>query len=265
MKLVDHAKAHLIVAPVGDIGGLITAGAIRIGARVGAINDEVGPDDVITVDPVALSAVAIVPQDLPLTIVHEDDELLICDKPAGMHVHPLGPYREGTLLNALLWHAGARPDQPWAGWRPRPLHRLDRAASGLMAIGKTMRVHAIQRRYRARVEGVVAGDGGTIDAPLGRDPALDYRRAIVADGQPAVTHWRVLERGDGTTLVELDLETGRTHQIRTHLASLGHPIVGDVLYGAGGPASERIALHAHELRICKRVWFSVSALWSQRT
>lgn len=256
MKLVDHAKGRLIIAPVGDIGALISAGAIRVGGRVGGINDEVGDDDVITVDDAALAAVAIVPQALPLTILDEDDELLICDKPAGMHVHPLGPHREGTLLNALLWHAGARPDQPWGRWRPRPLHRLDRAASGLMAIGKTMRVHAIQRRYRARVEGNLDGEAGTIDAPLGRDPALDYRRAIVADGQHAVTHWRVVERSDGMTLVELDLETGRTHQIRAHLASLGHPIVGDVLYGANGPASEGISLHAHELRICKRIWHS---------
>ncbi len=246
----------MIVAPVGAIGDLITAGALRIGERIGRINDGVGADDVVTVDASAIAAVLIVPQPVPIVIVHEDDELLVCDKPAGMHVHPLGPHREGTLVNALLWHAGARPDQPWGRWRPRPLHRLDRAAHGLMVFGKSTKVHAMDRRYRARVEGVIAGDSGTIDAPLGRDPALDYRRAVVATGKRAVTHWRVVEREAQHTVVELTLETGRTHQIRTHLASLGHPIVGDTLYGASGSASDAIALHAHELRIGDRVWHS---------
>ena len=125
-----------------------------------------------------------------------------------------------------------------------------------MAIGKTMRVFAMKRRYRALVEGTVDGEAGTIDAPLGRDPALDYRRAVVADGQQAVTHWRVVERAAGTTLVELDLDTGRTHQIRAHMASIGHPIVGDSLYGSASGTGEQIELHAHELRICDRLWLS---------
>jgi len=254
VKLVDHAKDHLIVVPVAAIGGLISAGAIRIGGRIGAINDEVGPADVVTVDAAAIAALVIPPEPLSLVIVHEDDELVICDKPAGMHVHPLGEYRVGTLLNALLWHAGARPDRPWGAWRPRPLHRLDRAASGLMAFGKTVREHEVERRYRALVQGRIEADAGTIDAPLGRDPANDYRRTIRADGQRAVTHWRVIERHADQTLVELALETGRTHQIRAHLASIDHPIVGDSLYAGGGPASARIELRAFELRIGGRTW-----------
>lgn len=256
MKLVDHAKDRLIVVPVGEIGALITAGALRVDGRVGRINDEVGDAQAVTVEAAAIEPHAIAPENLLLAIIHEDDELLICDKPAGMHVHPLGAHRSGTLLNALLWHAGARPEQPWGRWRPRPLHRLDRAASGLMAIGKTMRVFVIERRYCAHVDGVIADERGTIDRPLGRDPQLDYRRAVVEGGQHAVTHWRVIERLDGRTRIELDLETGRTHQIRAHMASIGHPIVGDTLYGGSGLSSDAIELHAHELRIGDRLWRS---------
>jgi len=172
-------------------------------------------------------------------------------------VHPIGPYRSGTLLNALLWHCGARQDRPWGTWRPAPAHRLDRAASGLIAIAKSAAIHdafrrlfasgGIARRYRATVHGSPRDDAGTIDAPLGRDPALDYRRAIRPDGQRAVTHWRVVERLGDRSVLEIELETGRTHQIRAHLASAGHPIVGDGLY-IDGIATQVIELRATELR-----------------
>lgn len=265
-RLVDHAKAHLVVVPVGDIGPLIAAGAVTVNGRVARIADAVVPTDTIAVEPRALAAVALVPEPVSLAIRHEDEDLVICDKPAGMHVHPLGVHRTRTLLNALLWHSGARLDQPWAPYRPSPLHRLDRAASGLVAFAKTAAIHdvmrrlfegnGIERRYRAIVHGHLADDAGTIDAPLGRDPMLDYRRAIVPvaqGGQHAVTHYRVVERhGDATTVVDVTLETGRTHQIRAHLASIGHPLVGDDLYAPGASradASLAIALHATELRL----------------
>ena len=265
VRLVDHAKAYLVVVPVRDVGGVIARGALSIDGRPAGIAEPVRAGAVIAVDDAALASCALRPQPLPLVVRYEDEDVLVCEKPAGMHVHPLGPHRDDTLLNALLWHCGARTDQAWGRWRPRPLHRLDRAASGLIAIAKHAAVHddvrrqfaehSIERRYLAVVHGRVASETGTIASPLGRDPACDYRRAVVPveqGGQRAVTHFTRIEHAGNLTLLELVLDTGRTHQIRAHLASIGHPIVGDMLYASGGDrrdAAPAILLHARELRL----------------
>jgi 23S rRNA pseudouridine1911/1915/1917 synthase len=257
-RLVDVAKQHLAVVSIDRVGPLIAAGRVTVNGQPGAIADPVRAGDVLEV--AGPLDEALVPEERAFAIVFEDDALVIVDKPGAMHVHPLGAYRTGTLLNALVWHAGARPDQPWAAWRPRPAHRLDRGASGVIAIAKHADVHdalrgqlasgAMYRRYRATVEGELASDAGAIDAPLGRDPGNDYRRAVVPGGQPALTHYRVVGRTPGRTVVELELATGRTHQIRAHLASLGHPIVGDVLYGAPQVETvDLIELRAIELQL----------------
>ncbi|HET9991324.1 MAG TPA: RluA family pseudouridine synthase [Kofleriaceae bacterium] len=250
-RLVDVAKQHLAVVPIDEVGPLIAGGRVQVDGRAGAIDDRVEVGAVLATD-----ATGLLPEPCALPIAYEDDALVIVDKPHGMHVHPLGEFRTGTLLNAMLWHAGARADRPWAAYRPSPAHRLDRGASGLVAFAKTAAAHddlrgqlasgALHRRYRATVEGRLAGQG-VIDHPLGRDPANDYRRAVVAGGQRAVTRYVVVEDRGDRTVVELELETGRTHQIRAHLASLGHPIVGDRLYGAAAgepPDEHRIELRA---------------------
>ncbi|HSD91342.1 MAG TPA: RluA family pseudouridine synthase [Kofleriaceae bacterium] len=258
-RLVDYVKAHLAVVPINEVGPLIAAGAVSIDGRVGRIADAIASGAVVSIDRTAIPSTALAPAPMSFAVPYEDEDLLVVDKPAGMHVHPIGPFRTDTVVNALLTHAGARSDQPWAAWRPHPAHRLDRATRGLVAIAKSAAIHdamrelfaanRVRRRYRAVVDGLVAQDLGTIDGPLARDPGRPYRRAVVAGGAPAITHYRVVSRDRDRTLVELDLETGRTHQIRAHLASIGHPIVGDRLYATGDEATSAIELCAFELAV----------------
>ena len=193
------------------------------------------------------------PEAIALPVVHEDDHLVVIDKPAGLVVHPGSGNWEGTLLNALLHHAPATRDLPRAGI----VHRLDKDTSGLLVVAKTepaqqslvrqLAARSVKRTYLALARGQVARDG-TVEAPIGRHPVHRTRMAVVPGGKAAVTHYRVRERFPAHTLLECDLETGRTHQIRVHLASIGHPLEGDATYaGKGAKAFHRQALHAWKL------------------
>ena len=191
-----------------------------------------------------------VPQDIPLAIVFEDEHLLVVDKPAGLVVHPAAGNREGTLVNALLHHCAGRLSGIGGVARPGIVHRIDKLTSGLLVVAKTdvaheglgrqFAAHSIERRYLAIVGGLPKTAQGTIDAPLARSSHDRKKIAIVESakedggrGKRAVTHWRRLEPLNDAALVECRLETGRTHQVRVHMASIGHPLLGDPVYGRG--------------------------------
>lgn len=194
-------------------------------------------------------------EDIPLQIVYEDEALLVIDKPAGLVVHPGSGNWSGTLLNALLHHVPGIEAVPRAGI----VHRLDKDTSGLLVVAKTLlaqtdlvrqlQARTVKRQYQALAIGEL-NRNGTIDKPIGRHPVQRIKMAVVGNGKPAVTHYRVLEAFAGCTLVECSLETGRTHQIRVHMAAIGHPLLGDPVYArpqAKLPPFSRQALHAWRL------------------
>jgi len=200
------------------------------------------------------------PEDIPLAILHEDEEILVVNKPVGLVVHPGSGNWQGTLLNALLHHAPPLAGIPRAGI----VHRLDKDTSGLLVVAKTLeaqtdlvrqlQARTVKRHYLALAHGVVARDG-TVDAPIGRHPVQRTKMAVVGGGRAARTHYHVLERFARATLLECALETGRTHQIRVHMADIGHPLVGDPMYGSRRTAQSllagfpRQALHAWRLAL----------------
>lgn len=182
------------------------------------------------------------PEDIPLDIVYEDDDVLVVNKPRGMVVHPAAGNYNGTLVNAVLYHCGGRLSSINGVIRPGIVHRIDKDTSGLLMIAKNdmahealsaqLAEHSITRRYTALVYHNLTEDEGTVDAPIGRDPKNRLRMAVTSqNSKRAVTHWKVLERFGKYTLIEARLETGRTHQIRVHMAYIHHPLAGDLVYG----------------------------------
>lgn len=226
---------------------LITDGALLVDGIARRPSFKVTPGQVITLDLPKVEETEIEPQDIPLDIVYEDNDILMVNKAAGMVVHPAAGHSKGTLVNAVLFHAPEISIQ--GSTRPGIIHRLDKDTSGIMVVAKSDRAQTtlseqwmarqVQKRYLALATGVVEEDTATIDAPIGRNPANRQQMTTTRSGKDAVTHFTVIERFDDCTLLDVTIETGRTHQIRVHLHFIGHPVVGDTLYG--NKVSARVA------------------------
>ena len=227
---------------------LIKQGLVSVNALIRAkAGYELKPGDRVTLTLPEPEPTDILPQNIPLRIVYEDECLAVVYKPSGMVVHPAAGNPDGTLVNALL---AALNSLSLVGGVERPgiVHRIDKDTSGLLLVAKTdlahrslseqIAAHSVERIYKAIVCGHFKEDRGTVDAPIGRHPTDRKKMAIVPGGRPAVTNWRVLEELKGASLIECRLTTGRTHQIRVHMASLNHPVLGDPVYGFKKPPYE---------------------------
>ena len=239
----------------GTVQGLIESGRVLVDGRQRKPKFRMTPGEVVSVEIPPPRIDEILPDPIPLAVLYEDADVIVVDKPAGMVVHPAPGHPRGTLANALLAHV---PGISVGGsQRPGIVHRLDKDTSGVIVAAKTDRGRtalvtqwedrSVEKTYLALVSGSVADEEAIIDAPIGRDPKNRQRMAVVRTGRPAVTRFRVLERLLHATLLGVSIETGRTHQIRVHMAFIGHPIVGDRIYGrsrATDPDLERQFLHA---------------------
>ena len=225
---------------------LLEEGAVTRGGGRVKKNDKTAPGDVFTVVLPDPAPIDVLPQKIPLDVIYEDGDVIVVNKPVGLVVHPAPGHPDGTLVNALLYHCGASLSGINGALRPGIVHRIDRDTSGLiiaakndfahLALAEQLQDHSLYREYEAVCVGGLREDGGTVDAPIGRHPT-DRKKMCVdwKNGRPAVTHWTVLERLGGYTHIQCRLETGRTHQIRVHMAKLGHPLLGDTVYGAKKP------------------------------
>ena len=210
-------------------------------------NTPLKPGDTLLVSPPQPQDIDLIPQDIPLDIVYEDDDVVVVNKPVGMVVHPAPGHPDGTLVNALLYHCKESLSGINGERRPGIVHRIDRDTSGLLIVAKNdkahlalaaqLQDHSLFRLYHAVVVGGFKEDSGTVNAPLARHPVDRKRMAVcrTGEGREAVTHWQVVDSQGGYSHITCRLETGRTHQIRVHMASIGHPLVGDMVYGSKKP------------------------------
>ena len=239
---------------------LIAEGRVRVNGKPAAKSARLSGGETVTVDVPQLRETALPPQDIPLDVVYEDDDVIVVNKPTGLVVHPAPGHPDGTLVNALLHHCGDSLSGIGGEKRPGIVHRIDRDTSGLiiaakndaahLALSAQLKDHSLSRTYECLVTGNMKQDSGTVDAPIGRSSADRKKMAVVPTGRRAVTHWEVVARYPGVTHLRCRLEPGRPHQIRVHMAYIGHPILGDTVYGAKKPVPGLTGqcLHATGLR-----------------
>ena len=225
---------------------LLEEGAVTLNGRPVKKNYKTAPEDELVVVLPDPAPVDILPQDIPLDVVYEDEDVIAVNKPVGLVVHPAAGHPDGTLVNALLYHCGNSLSGINGALRPGIVHRIDRDTSGLiiaaksdaahLALAAQLQDHSLYREYEAVCVGNLKQDQGTVNAPIARHPTDRKKMAVnFLQGREAVTHWTVLERFSGYTHIQCRLETGRTHQIRVHMAHTGHPLLGDVVYGSKKP------------------------------
>ena len=240
---------------------LLEEGRVSLLGRPVRKNYKCSEGDCFEVSLPELREIPLVPQDIPLDLVFEDEDVIVVNKPRGLVVHPAPGHPDGTLVNALLFHCGDSLSGVGGEKRPGIVHRIDKDTSGLLIAAKNDFAHqalsrqlsdrSLSRIYEAVVRGNLREDSGSVDRPVGRHPTDRKRMAVTEkNGRPAVTHWEVIARCGGYTHVRCRLETGRTHQIRVHMAYIGHPLLGDFTYGAPSPDKglEGQCLHARRLR-----------------
>lgn len=272
-KRLDQFAAEVGELTRSAVSRLIEEGAVTVNEKKSAKNYRLREGDVVEITLPAPAPCEAIPQNIPLNIVYEDDDLIVVNKPVGMVVHPAAGNPDGTLVNALLYHCGESLSGVGGVIRPGIVHRIDKDTSGLLVVAKhdaahlalaaQLKGHHIRRTYYAIAIGNFKEDSGTVDAPIGRHPVDRKRMAVIRNtelrAREAITHWQVQARGESDgqifTLLRCELETGRTHQIRVHMSSIGHPLLGDSLYGGANTKFEARhkgliqgqCLHAKEL------------------
>jgi 23S rRNA pseudouridine1911/1915/1917 synthase len=258
---VDAALARRAASTRGAAQQALRSGAVLVSGRRVAPGYRLRAGDVVDGE-VPSGDGEPEPESIPLAVRYSDDRVLVVSKPAGLVTHPATRDQSGTLVNALLGLGEPLATRDPA--RPGIVHRLDKDTSGLLLVAKddgalvllqdALRARLVRRSYLALARGSPATATGTIDAPIGSHPTRRRLRAVVAGGKPAVTHYRVLDAAEGAALLDVALETGRTHQVRVHLSHIGHPVVGDRVYGGGGDIAARLGLNRPFLHAYRLAW-----------
>ena len=250
LKTTEESRSKRLDAYLADTleeltrsaaANLIEAGAVLVDGKTAAKSLKIAGGETVEIMLPEPEPIDAVPQDIPLDVVYEDSDVIVVNKPSGMVVHPAPGHADGTLVNALLYHCGESLSGIGGALRPGIVHRIDRDTSGLIIAAKNdaahqsltaqLSDHTLGRTYECIVTGNLREDAGIVDAPIARHPTDRKKMAVIQGGRNAVTHWEVIARYPGYTHVRCRLETGRTHQIRVHMAYIGHPILGDTVYG----------------------------------